>query len=76
MVCQGSRIAVPGIYPFIFTDRGYRGQLDWLGDTAAYKAPVADQSYVTLLAVAKEGTITLPQHSLKASTCAESTPTP
>jgi hypothetical protein len=62
LVCQGARAAVPGIYPFVFTDRGYHGQLDWLGDTAAYKAPIADHSYVTLLAVAKEGAVTLPQH--------------
>jgi hypothetical protein len=62
LVCQGARIAVPGIYPYIFPDRGYRGQLDWLCDTAAYKAPIADQAYVTLLAVAKEGAIVLPQH--------------
>ena len=61
-MCQGAGVAAPGIYPIVFTDRGYRGQLDWLGDTAAYKAPIADQSYVTLLAVAKEGDITLPQH--------------
>ena len=62
LVCQGAGIAVPGVYPFVFTDRGYQGQLDWLADTAAYKAPIADQAYVTLLAIAKEGAITLPQH--------------
>ena len=62
LVCQGAGVAVPGVYPFVFTDRGYQGQLDWLSDTAAYKAPIADQAYVTLLAIAKEGPIMLPQH--------------
>ena len=62
LICQGAGVAVPGVYPFVFTDRGYQGQLDWLADTAAYKAPIADQAYTRLLAIAKEGTITLPQH--------------
>ena len=62
LVCQGAGVAVAGVYPFVFTDRGYNGQLDWLADTAAYKAPIADQAYVKLLAIAKEGTIMLPQH--------------
>ena len=31
LVCQGAGIAVPGVYPFVFTDRGYQGQLDWQG---------------------------------------------
>ena len=62
LICQGAGVAVPGVYPFVFTDRGYNGQLDWLADTAAYKAPIADQAYVTLLAIAKEGAIMLPQH--------------
>ena len=62
LICQGAGVAVPGVYPFVFTDRGYQGQLDWLADTTAYKAPVADQAYTRLLAIAKEGVITLPQH--------------
>ena len=62
LVCQGAGVAVPGAHPFVFTDRDYQGQLDRLSDTAAYKAPIADQSYVTLLSIGKKCPIMLPQH--------------
>ena len=48
-----------GIYPLLYPPLGYRGQLAWLGDTAACLGAPA---YTSLLAAAKEAPVELPTH--------------
>ena len=48
-------MAIPGIWPLLFFEKGYRGQLGWLGDIAAC---TGDESYSSLLQAAREGEVT------------------
>ena len=32
LVCQGSGVAVPGLYPLLFPPNGYHGQVQWLAN--------------------------------------------
>ena len=50
-------MAVPGVYPFLFTKAGYKGQLAWLQDTAACGGVKA---FSILLSAAREGEVQLP----------------
>ena len=52
-------MSVGGIYPLLYPPLGYRGQLAWLGDTAACLGAPA---YASLLAAAKEAPVELPTH--------------
>jgi hypothetical protein len=59
LACQGAAVSVGGIYPLVYPPLGYRGQLAWLGDTAAC---LGTPAYTSLLAAAKEGPVELPTH--------------
>ena len=50
-------MAIPGIWPLLFFEKGYRGQLGWLGDIAAC---TGDEAYNSLLHAAREGEVELP----------------
>ena len=52
-------MAVHGVYPLVFPQKGYKGQLAWLVDTAGCGGV---EAYTALLAAAKEGEVELPQH--------------
>ena len=52
-------MSLGGIYPLLYPPLGYRGQLAWLGDTAACLGAPA---YASLLAAAKEAPVELPTH--------------
>ena len=57
LICQGAGIACPGMWPLIFPNNGYHGQLSWLESTAA----IGPSALKCLLDVAKEGEICLPK---------------
>ena len=59
LVCQGAQVAVAGLYPLIFPPNGYRGQLRWIGESAAVLGPSA---YSLLLASSREGPLVLPKY--------------
>ena len=59
LVCQGAQVAVAGLYPLIFPPNGYRGQLRWIGESAAVVGPDA---YSLLLASSREGPVVLPKY--------------
>jgi hypothetical protein len=59
LACQAAGVAVFGLYPLVFTAKGYSGQLAWLLDTAACGG---QQAYTTLLQGSREGPLQLPQH--------------
>ena len=59
LVCQGAQVAVAGLYPLIFTPNGYKGQLRWIGESAAVVGPDA---YSLLLASSREGPVVLPKY--------------
>ena len=48
-----------GLYPLIFPPNGYRGQLRWIGESAAVVGPDA---YSLLLASSREGPVVLPKY--------------
>ena len=57
LICQGAGIACPGLWPLIFPNNGYHGQLSWLQCTTA----IGPSALKCLLEVAKEGEICLPK---------------
>ena len=59
LACQGAGLSIPGVWPLLFFEKGYRGQLGWLGDIAAC---TGDESYSSLLEAAREGEVELPSH--------------
>lgn len=57
LICQGAGIACPGLWPLIFPNNGYHGQLSWLESTAA----IGPSALKSLLEIVKEGKICLPK---------------
>ena len=54
---MGAGIACPGLWPLVFPNNGYHGQLSWLESTAA----IGPSALKCLLDVVKEGEICLPK---------------
>lgn len=52
-------MALHGVYPLLFPQHGYKGQLAWLVDSAACGG---EEAYSALLAAAREGEVELPRH--------------
>ena len=53
-------MAVPGVWPLVFTRLGYSGQINWLADIAV---AMRKDSYDILLAAAKEGELEIPLYT-------------